>query len=324
MGSKKILIIKFGAIGDIVHSTVISEAIKGTHADYQIHYLTKDIYAPMLENCPSIDKVLVFNNNIWETSKELRKEKYDLVIGLSNSIKIFLLSLLITPKKVVFKGSKGTSWVENYFYTAQKVIKDLKLPNRLVFKNNSDSLEKLSAELNKYPKPHIIVNPGRNTNNARDGRVWNITKWNELIEKIHNNYGGTIFVTGTKSEINFHKPLENSSTILLSGKYNLKESCEILSLADLVISVDSGPIHIASAYNIPTLAILGSTSPDKIKPYGENGHYIGPKTNCKYCWKKKCPKLKKDEMFTPCIESIQPIDVFNKITELGLLKQEKM
>lgn len=319
MNNKKILIIKFGAIGDIVHSTIITESIKNKHKDYQVHYLTKKAFVPMLENCPSIDKILVFENNIWETAYELKKEKYDLVIGLSYSIKIFLLSHLIFPKKISFKSSKGTSWVENYFYTAQKVIKDLELPSRLHFQNDENSQREIETELNNYPKPHIIVNPGRDTNNARDGRIWNITKWKELIEKLQNKYGGTVFVTGSKSEINFHKPLESASTIILSGKYNLKKSCNVLSLSDLVISVDSGPIHIASAYNVPTLAILGSTSPDKIKPYGENGHFIGPKINCKYCWKKKCPKLKNGEVFTPCIESITPDDVFNKIVELNIL-----
>lgn len=319
--SKKILLIKFGAIGDIVHSTIISEAIKRKHPNYQIHYLTRDVYVPFLQNCPSIDKTLVYNNKILETSKELRSEKYDLVIGLSNSIKIVLLSLLARPKKAVLKGTKGTSWVENYFYTAKKVINDLELPQRLVFKNDEKSIKEISAELNKYPRPHIIVNPGRDTNNARDGRIWNITKWKELIEKIQKTYGGTVFVTGTKSEIQFHKPLENDTTIILSGKYSLKDSCNVLSLADFMVSVDSGPIHIASAYNIPTLAILGSTSPDKIKPYGENGHFIGPKTDCKYCWKKKCPKLKENEIFTPCIESIQPQDVFDKIEELNILNK---
>lgn len=320
MDLKKILIIKFGAIGDIVHSTIISEAIKNKHKDCQIHYLTRGIYAPMLENCPSIDKRIVFNNKLWQTAKELKTEKYDLVIGLSYSIKIILLAHLIQPKKIVFKGNKGTSWIENYFYTAQKVIKDIELPDRLVFKNDNAAKTRILAELNKYPKPHIIVNPGRDTNNARDGRIWSIQKWKELIEKIHNIYGGTTFVTGTKYETHFHKPLENTSTIILSGKYNLKDSCEVLSLADLVISVDSGPIHIASAYNVPTLAILGSTSPDKIKPYGKNGYYIGPKTKCKYCWKKKCPKLKENEIFTPCIESIEPKDVLDKIVNLYLLK----
>lgn len=319
MGSKKILLIKFGAIGDLVHSTIITQAIKEKHPDFEIHYLTKSNYVSLLENCPSIDKVLSFDNKIKTTANKLRKEKYDLIIALSYTLKIFLLTLLSIPKKFVFRGYKGTSWVENYFYTAKKAIKDLELPDRLVFENNSELNRKISNELNQYPRPHIIVNPGRDKNNARDGRIWNISKWKVLIENLHKKYGGTVFITGTKDEISFHKPLENDFTIILSGKYNLQESCEVLALADIVISVDSGPIHIASAYNVPTFAILGSTSPDKIKPYGKNGYFIGPKTDCKYCWKKKCPKLKQGEIFTPCIESIEPNDVLNEIVNSNII-----
>ena len=89
-----------------------------------------------------------------------------------------------------------------------------------------------------------------------------------------------------------------------------------------IISGDSGPIHIASAYNIPTIQLLGSTSPDKIKPYGENGYFIEPKTECKYCWKKKCPHLKKGDLYAPCIESIQVEDILEKIDELDLLEKD--
>ena len=88
---------------------------------------------------------------------------------------------------------------------------------------------------------------------------------------------------------------------------------------DLMISGDTGPLHIATGHNVKTLAILGSTSPDKIKPYGENGYYIEPTIDCKYCWKKKCKLIKEGERYTPCTESISVEMVLNKIKENNLL-----
>ena len=77
------------------------------------------------------------------------------------------------------------------------------------------------------------------------------------------------------------------------------------------------------AYNVKTISILGSTSPDKIKPYGENGYYVGPKTECKYCWKKKCNKLAKNNIYTPCIESIDVEDILVAIDKNNLLQKNE-
>ena len=72
----------------------------------------------------------------------------------------------------------------------------------------------------------------------------------------------------------------------------------------------------ASAHNIKTLALLGSTSPDKIKPYGQNGYYISADTDCKYCWQKKCKHLTNGEKYTPCMEKITTDMVINKVREI--------
>ena len=71
-----------------------------------------------------------------------------------------------------------------------------------------------------------------------------------------------------------------------------------------------------SALDVKTLALLGSTSPDKIKPYGVNGHWISSNCECKYCWNKKCKLLQDNETYTPCMEALSPEEVFNKITEI--------
>ena len=83
-----------------------------------------------------------------------------------------------------------------------------------------------------------------------------------------------------------------------------------------MISGDSGPLHVASAHNIKTLALLGSTSPDKIKPYGKNGYYISAKYKCLYCWNKKCKYLTVNRVQTPCMEALSVDEVFEKIKEI--------
>lgn len=319
---KKILIIKFSAIGDAVHSTIIPSSIKIAHPDWEIHYLTSSYCAKILKNCPYIDKVLIYKNSIIKTAIELFEQKYDILICLNNTIKSFVLSFLSFPKQKAFKSKKGISWVENYFYSAKKIVKDIVLPDRLYLQNDRNTEISISEKLNKFKKPIIVLNPGKYVNQTRQGRVWNILKWKELSEKIIKKYGGTVLVSGSKDEREYHLPLKGENIIVLSGLFNLEESCAVISLADLVISGDSGPIHIASGYNVKTLALLGSTSPDKIKPFGQNGYYIEPRINCRYCWKKKCRFLKGKTGYSPCIESICADMVMDKIKNCNLLEEK--
>ena len=72
----------------------------------------------------------------------------------------------------------------------------------------------------------------------------------------------------------------------------------------------------ASAFNVKTLALLGSTNPKHIKPYGKNGYYVSADYDCLYCWKKKCKHLKDGEKYTPCMEKLTPNKVFEKIKKI--------
>ena len=317
MEKKKILLIKLGAIGDVVHSTIITSAIKNSHPDWEVHYLTSGTIAPILADVNHIDKVLAYKyDSIFEYFKLLRMIKnthYDAIFCLTRTLKLFILSFFAYPKKIAIKKKSDKSWVEEYFQAAKSVFPDLELPSRLTLQNNKDEEASFVEKyLSKYRRPFIVINPGKRFNQLRQGRVWNIEKWDILIDDILKKYGGTVFVNGSKSERKYHMQLEKENVVVFSGQTKLKESCILLSQADIVISGDSGPIHIASAYNVKTLSLLGSTSPDKIKPYGENGYYIEPKSECKYCWKKKCKYVTKDD-YAPCIESITTEDVMKKL-----------
>lgn len=322
----KILLMKLGAIGDVVHSTIITSAIKMKHPDWEVHYLTNKTMTPILENNVTIDKVYTYEkgtnavNVIKKTAdliSQLRAEKYDIIISLSYTFKLLLFAVGASPKKIGFrKYYKGKSWVEEYFLSAKKLMPDLEIPERLILNNNKEIEDNFKNYMVQYPKPHIFLSPGKSENQIREGRVWNIDKWKKLSERLLEKYKGTIFIVGSSSERENHLKLEKEGIIILSGLYNLEESCALLSLADLVISGDSGPVHIASAYDVKTISILGSTSPDKIKPYGKNAYVIEPKTNCRYCWKKKCKYTKNNELYAPCIESIPVDEVYEKVTEI--------
>ncbi len=323
---KKILIIRLGAIGDVVHTTIIPKAIKNKYPDYEIHYLTQNEIAPILDNNPYIDKVIPMitkkkkdNKYLLELGCELFKERYDIVFCLTNALRNMLFAAMCLPKQIVLKSADKQSWVENFFNTAKKVFKDIEFPYSLTLGLNRSADEKITEYIEEYPEPYTIIVPGGGTDGNRQGRIWNINNWKKLSDKILSEYGGTVFVCGGKSEKKFHQQLQGDNIVITSGEFNLGESSALLSKADLVISGDTGPAHIASAHGVRVLALLGSTSPDKIKPYGNNGYYISSDYNCKYCWKKKCKLLKAGERYTPCMETLTPEQVFDFVKSNNLL-----
>ena len=323
---KKILIYRPGAIGDVVMTTVMAKAIKEKHPNWTIHYLTQSNICPILENNPYIDKLIVMKRKerksfsyIFNLIKTLFAEHYDVIFNLTNSVRNIFISIMAMPKRVVLRKEYEGSWVEDYFLTAKQVFPDIELPKSLELGINETDAETVSKLLNNFPKPHIMVIPGGGTDKNRQGRIWNIQKWAELHKLLLDRYGGTIFVVGNKRERKIHEELADSRVILTSGEYTLSESSALLSKADLVISGDTGTVHIASAHNVPAISLLGSTSPDKVKPYGEKGFYISADTDCQFCWKKKCKHLKKGDIYTPCMENISPQTVMDKIASENLL-----
>lgn len=321
---KRILIIKLGAIGDVVHSMIIPAAIKQKYPDCEIHYLTSDKISEMLEKNPLIDKLYRWNGEkkgliqILHTAFLFLFNRYDVIFNLTHSTKTFLLSYLAFPKVVMNKKDRDFSWVENYYYIAKDILPDLTLPPRLSLTVCNKEAQKISDILKGYIRPYVIFSPAGSADKNRQGRVWNIKKWQELADKIKSTYGGTVFVCGSEQEIEVHSKLTNVE--ILTGQFELKETVALLGEADLVVSGDTGLAHIASALDKYVVMLTGSTSPDKIKPYGDKGFCIDTPNECRHCWQKKCKYELVDEVYTPCMEAITSDMVMDLVKKEGFLK----
>jgi len=317
-----------GAIGDVVHSTIIQQAIKQKHPDYEISFLTSELISPLIENDISLKKVYQFDmkkkNNflyLFNLGLKLRKEKFDVVFNLTNSLRNTFLSLIINPEKIIKRNKNRVHAVDAFFNSAKKVFSDIEKPKNLKLYLDRNVLKKIASNVEKYPKPYLIISPGGEHDNLRQGRIWPNEYWIELSNKLNNEFKGTIFIAGSKEEQKSHEKLQTqiNKSVLMSGKLSLEESACLFSMADLFISGDSGPLHMASALGVKTLGIMGSTPDIACGPYGENGYSIKSEIECIGCDLSKCPKINKNEIYTPCMKLIIPDNVINFIKENLLL-----
>lgn len=323
---QKILIIRLGAIGDVVHSTVIAQAIKKSYPQYEIDYLTADYICPLLKSNKYLSKIIPFDLNkkdnpvyIVKTGLILRKEKYDCIINLTNSLKNFILLLLAAPKRTLSRNKKRVHAVDAYFNTACDGFEGLKKQEYLELGIDETSRQKILKELEKDDRPFFILSPGGDNDNKRQGRIWPDEYWIELGNKIADKYNASIFVIGSSNESKYHQKYSKIKNVrIFSGKLSLQESAALMSICDCFISGDSGPLHIADAVGARTIALMGSTTPLSSSAYSQNGVFIEPDFHCRYCGQKKCKYLSSDQKFTPCMYSIKPDKVLQIIEKLGV------
>ena len=319
---KKILILRFGALGDIVHTTVIARAIKNKYPDCHLTYCVENCYKEIIQNTFYIDEIIPYDEKLRKNfsynlnfALNLRRQKFDIIFNLTNALRNILISLIAHPEKIInHKKDRNFHVVENFFETAKKGVDNLELPKNLEVGIGNEILNKIKCKISNYPRPYFVFSPAGSNDKARQGRIWNKDYWIALGNKLVREYGGTVFITGAPDEAEFHKTIAKNikNSVLYSGKLSISESMCLYSLADLVISGDTGPLHLASALNVKTIGIFGSTDIKNVRPWGEKGFYVCPDdTVCRFCWNKKC-KFPTDK-YTPCMESIKPEKVMKLI-----------
>lgn len=167
---KKILIFRFGAIGDVVHSSALFRAIKKFNSELKIDYLTTAVPAALIKNDPDLNKVIILENKSYKylvkLASELRKEEYDLCINLQPSIRTRFFSCLIKAERtLVYKKSFKLHAVENFWQTALPLFKNIKPEDNLSLFLPCEAKEKILSQIDKK---FVVFNMG--VSHTRQGR----------------------------------------------------------------------------------------------------------------------------------------------------------
>jgi heptosyltransferase I len=177
---------------------------------------------------------------------------------------------------------------------------------QFLLSSNKKKEEKSQILLHKYnleEKDFIAINPVA----LWETKLWSNEKFAHLADLINNELHIKVVFTGNEKE-----PIENitsfmtTESINLGGKTTLLELAYIYKKARLVITTDSGPMHLAAAVGTPVIALFGPTDPARTGPYGSGHEIIRTEISCSPCFLKKCPTKK-------CMEDISPQQVFTAV-----------
>lgn len=301
----KYLIIRFSSIGDIVLTSPVIRGLKQQVEGTEVHFLTKASYRNILDNNPYVDKVHVLKNSLRETVNELREEGFDYVIDLhhnlrtqrlKNRLKVvdFSVNKLNREKwlMVNFKKNKlpDKHIVDRYLETVSvfDVINDMQGLDYFI--PEEDSTEKLRSEHNLSQSYIAFAIGGQHATKKLD---------ETSLDALCANVNSPLVLLGGKEDVEQAEKLSNSHAHVMNfcGKLNLNQSADMVKHAKLVITHDTGLMHIAAAFHKPILSIWGNTIPEfGMTPYlpNENSKIFEVKDlKCRPCSKigfDKCPK----------------------------------
>lgn len=346
----EILIIKLSAIGDVVHTLPSLEALRAAYPDSHITWLVEEDAEQIIRNHPCLDNIIVSKRKTWMKSifkpstclrtfgeivsfiKVLRRKEYDLVIDFQGLFKSGILTLLSGGKKrlgydktrelsYLFLNERVSPYnpalhaVERYLNLIKCLGTEANNPRFLIpFDERDVEYVKGFLRDNEIDETEriIAVNPA----SGWETKLWEPEKFSLLCDRIIDKFYARIVFTGGKNDLQMIDAISSgmrSPALNTAGKMNLKQLACLLSLADMMITTDTGPMHVASAMKTPVVAIFGPTAPWRTGPYG-NGHtIIRSSVACSPCFKKKCNTKE-------CMAEITVDDVFSlasqKLTSL--------
>ena len=322
----KFLIIRFSSIGDIVLTTPVIRCLKQQVPDAEVHFLTKSAFLPVVEHNPYIDKIH-FLAHSWELMiEELKLENYDYIIDLHHNTKTLRVKSALKKKSYSFYKLN----IEKYLYTAFKInflpkvhIVDryLKTVESFGVKNDGAGLDYFISKADEIrrediPASHSVGYVACVIGAALGTKKWPIDRWKEFCTKIK----FPVILLGGPEDAEAGKEIAAVDDIKVynaCGKFKLNESADLVRKARLVITNDTGLMHIAAAYKKPIVSLWGNTVPS----FGMTPYYgDAPATDvimqvnklwCRPCSKigyKKCPLG-----HFKCMEKIEPDEVLRKV-----------
>ena len=229
----------------------------------EVHYVTKSTYQNILINNPNIDKVYSFENEITEVVDQLKEENYDFVVDLHNNIRSVRLKKSLKKPSAAFPKLNPKKWLLTNF--KWNLMPDVHVVDRyfeavksLGVKSDGKGLDYFIPETTRVDVPDNFIAFGIGAKFATK-RLPN-DKIIELINKIDK----TVVLLGGPTDVENAEEITSSceNIISLVGKLNLEESALAIQKSELLITHDTGLMHIASALNKKIISIWGNTVPD--------------------------------------------------------------
>ena len=343
--TKSILIVKLSSIGDVVHALPLLEVLRKNFPFARIDWLVEEESLQIIEGHPAIDQVIVSRKKFWQKKltritewpglvggvtrflRKLRSYKYDLVIDLQGLLKSgVLVGICRGKRKIGMVGAREGGWlfvnersipvdhdrhaIDRYLQVAEYLGCTL-FPwkgNITISETEKIRVDKISAHDGTRNRPLVAINPMARWRT----KLWEPYYFAEVADRLQHDLACKVVFTGSKDDrmiIEEIMDLMSKKTMNLAGRTTLKDLACLYSRCSVLISTDTGPMHIAAAMGCRVVALFGPTAPWRTGPYGQNHMVITGEEECSPCFKKRCEDMR-------CMKSISPDMVYDKVKNI--------
>jgi heptosyltransferase-2 len=335
-----ILVIRLSSLGDVLLATPLVRVLRRHYPDACIDVAVAGTYVELWANNPYVNNIIAIDKSRAVTSlpaslRALGKHKgsYDLAIDLQRSLRSLLLRGAVAKQSLLYEKHRAeklalvrkkqnppviTQVVDRYF-NAVEAIEVLNDDDglELWFLEEKASGQYLSAKrtaLAAKTSRRFVIAPGARHATKR----WLPERFAELCDQLKRNYEAEVVLVGGMEDRDLCHAIQSQCTesiIDASGSTSFIETARIIDTADVVVSNDSGVMHIAAARRVPVVAIFGSTVPAfGFAPYGTPNIVVEKDVPCRPCThigREHCPLGHFD-----CMKEIQTTDVLTAVEEM--------
>jgi len=346
---ERILIRGTNWIGDAVMTLPAIRAVRHALPDAHITLLVKPWVSDIFRGNPDIDEIMLYGDDCQGIVGKLklawmiRKKKFETAILFQNAFDAALITWLARiPERIGYlkdmRGKLLTHGVPVDMHTQDRhqIYYYLNLVKSIGIKTEDthphiyisdvereDARSILSpSPVTGHPAPYgtgsnssplIGINPGATYGSAKR---WPTKNFADLIDRATSELNGRVVLFGGRAEIaiahEIMQIIQNPSHVLnIAGKTSLRELAALISQCNVFVTNDSGPMHMAYALNVPTVAIFGSTDSTATGPVGEGHKVVKGNIDCSPCLKRECP-----EGHLRCMTGVTTEEVLSVLKEI--------
>jgi lipopolysaccharide heptosyltransferase I len=325
--ARRIALIKPSALGDIIHSLPVLTALRGRYPAAHISWVINRGYEALLHGHPDLTDTLPFDRNTsrhgWLEAalnyahflRRLRARRFDLVIDLQGLLRSGLMTLASgAPRRVGLSSAReGATWcytdvlpvadfqavhaVDRYWLVAEAFgVGDTAKDFRVHIPDWARQWA--AAELSNSPRPWLLFAVGSRWVTKR----WPPEHFARLARRAQQRFGGTAVLVGGPEDRELSRGMARrvGGTVCdLTGQTSLPQLAAVLSLADVMVANDTGPLHLAAALGRPVVAPYTCTRVLLNGPYGAEAGAVETRIFCRGSYLKRCNRLECMTELTP-------------------------
>lgn len=333
----KILIVRLGALGDIVHAIPVAVALRDRFPDAQIDWVVSAKHSEILELVPALTRRIILNdraNSVGGLSlpaaiAEMRRTRYDIAFDLQGLIKSAIITRLSgAVRRVGFNARYARESLASRFYTdvhdpggegiyapsETRHVVTINLgvlsvlgvtPGPPQFRIDAPQSADVSSVISRAREPFALLNTGAAWPNKR----WPAPRLAELAKCLRQRHGMRSVVLWGPGERELAESVValSDEAALIAPQTTIADVAALASAAAVMVSGDTGPTHIASAMGTPIVGIYGPTRPERNGPLGEDDEVVSRASVC------ACHHLRECRRERMCLLDIEVAEVLDAV-----------